>query len=108
LETILSFLLITSTFTMTSFQSCVRRPLEDVPVNENVTFDKHIQPITSTICVKCHSQGLKDFSKYDNAYLYRTAIRTKVAVDRTMPVGEYLSDQDRALFRDWVDQGGKK
>lgn len=93
---------------MISIQSCNRQPLADIPVTPNVTFDKDIRPLTSTICIKCHSQGSKDFSNYKNAYSFRYAIYDRVVVTRMMPLGIAMDDKDRALIRDWVNQGGLK
>lgn len=93
---------------MVSIQSCNRQPLADIPVTPGVTFDKHIRPITSQVCIKCHSQGSKDFSNYKHAYSFRYTIYDRVVVSRTMPQGIAMDDKDRALFRDWVNQGGSK
>lgn len=108
MRTVASVLLIALVgFTM--IQGCVDRiPLKDIPVTEDVSFETHIAPITRSVCILCHSQGSKDFTQYRNAYVMRQTIYRRVVVERTMPVGAYLSDQDRALFRDWVNQGGKK
>lgn len=108
MQTVLSVFMILSTTAMLSLQACNRKPLPEVPVTENVTFDEHIRPITSTVCIKCHSSGSRDYSQYKNAFSMRYSIRQRVVVDKTMPLGQYLSEKDRALFRDWVDQGGKR
>lgn len=108
IQTVLNLSLILSTASLITLRSCDRKPLEDVPETLNVSFETHIHPITSTICIKCHSQGSKNFSVYKNAYRDRFSIRNRVVVDKTMPMGIYLSDKDRALFRDWIDQGGKE
>jgi hypothetical protein len=108
MESLLSLTLILSTTMFLSMNSCGTPPLPNVPATPNVSFEKDIQPITSTVCIKCHSQGRNDFSQYHNAFLNRYAIRQRVAVERSMPLGIYLDDKDRALFRDWVDQGAKR
>lgn len=90
-------------------QGCVNRiPLEDIPVTENVSFEEHIAPFTRTVCVSCHSQGSRDFTQYRNAYVLRHTIYRRVVIEKNMPLGQYMSDRDRALFRDWVNQGGKQ
>lgn len=89
-------------------RGCERIALEEIPVIPNVTFDEHIKPITSKVCIECHSQGSSDYSRYKNAYMMRYFIYKKVAVEKSMPLGKYLSDEDRALFRDWFNQGSIK
>lgn len=89
-------------------QNCSSKVLPNIPVTQNVTFEKDILPITSTVCIDCHRDGVRDLREYKNAYSFRFSIRTRVAVDKTMPLGKELSDKQRALFRDWVDQGGSK
>ncbi len=108
IEGLLSVTLIVSTSLFVALSSCDRVPLADVPVTKDVTFDKYIRPITSTVCIECHSQGSRDFSQYNNAFSYKYAIYQRVVVDKSMPRNKYLSEQDRALFRDWVNQGAKK
>jgi len=93
---------------MLGVQSCKRNPFPDVPVTQNVTFDKHIKPITSTVCIDCHSSGSRDYSRYQNAYFARYSIQRVVVHEKSMPLGRYMSDETRALFRDWIDQGANK
>lgn len=108
IQLVASLTVVASLTAMMSLQSCNRQPLPDQPVTLNVTFDKDIKPITSTVCIKCHSTGNRDFSEYHNAFQLRYTIYSKVVLERTMPFGMYMSNQDRALFRDWVNQGGNK
>lgn len=108
MQTLISLSLILSTSLLFLTRSCDQKPLADVPETLNVSFEKHIQPITSKVCIKCHSQGSRNYSDYRNAYRTRLTIRQRVVVDKSMPIGEYLNDKDRALFRDWVDQGGNR
>lgn len=108
MQTLLSFSLILSTAALMGVQACSRRPIPEVPVTPDVSFETHIRPITSTVCIKCHTGKNNDFSQYKTAFAKRYRIKDRVVVDRTMPMGMYLSEQDRALFRDWVDQGAKE
>ncbi len=109
MRTLVSLLMMASLSTLVVLQACkMHEPFKDVPVTKDVTFEKHIKPITSTVCISCHSQGSRDYSSYRNAFRMRQSIYQRVVVDRTMPAGKYLSDEDRALFRDWVNQGGNQ
>lgn len=108
IQSVASLIVIGVLSVMVGLQACNRTSLPEVPVTENVTFENHIKPITSTVCIECHNGRFRDYSNYNNAFSVRYAIHQKVVVDKTMPLGKYLSDRDRALFRDWVNQGGKK
>lgn len=103
-----SLVLIATTTFVFSMQAYDREPLSNIPVVENVSFETHIQPITSSVCISCHSQGSKDWSSYLNAYRNRYQIYQSVVINRTMPESKFLSDKDRALFRDWYNQGSPR
>lgn len=92
---------------MIFLQACEHGTLPDIPVTKNVTFIKDIKPITSNVCIKCHNGKSNDYSNYYNAYFNRYRIMDLVVNQKTMPQGEYMSDQQRALFRDWVNQGAR-
>jgi uncharacterized membrane protein len=108
MKTIATLFMISSFMVMFFLDGCKRPDLKDVPVTQNVTFEKDIKPITSTVCISCHSSGKNDWSRYTNAYWARYTIERKVVKERSMPMGTYMSDKDRALFRDWVNQGAKR
>ena len=108
IQTLISVSAILSTSLFLGLESCQRKPLQDIPVTENVSFETHIRPITSSVCISCHSQGSRDYSRYQNAFMWRHSIYNRVVVSKTMPLGKPMTDEDRALFRDWVDQGANK
>lgn len=81
---------------------------KSVPVVQNVTFNKNIRPITSTVCFQCHQTDKDNWSIYSTAFNNREKIYRKVVVERTMPFGKFMSEHDRSLFRDWVKQGAKQ
>lgn len=108
MNTVASIALMVSLGVALVTQSCTHRPLDEVPVTPNVSFEKDIKPITSTVCISCHSSGALDWSQYHNAFVRRYSIYQRVVVSKDMPMGKFLDEKDRALFRDWVDQGGQK
>lgn len=108
MRTVATAVLISCIGTMLFLQACNREYFKEIPVTKDVTFEKHIRPITSTVCISCHSSGSRDYSRYSNAYMMRHSLFQRIVVDKSMPMGKYLSDEDRALFRDWVNQGGQK
>jgi uncharacterized membrane protein len=77
-------------------------------VKEGVTFTKDILPITSTSCAKCHFEDERDYRVYTNAYNRRQLIYQRVYIEKSMPLGSTLTDEQRALFRDWYNQGSKE
>ncbi len=79
-----------------------------VTVTTNVTFNDQIKPITSTVCISCHNDGIRDYSIYENAYNRRQLIYQRVVIDKSMPAGKTLTNEQRALFRDWYNQGSKE
>lgn len=86
--------------------SCSDKPKFEV--KENVTFTKDILPITSTICASCHFEDERDYRVYSNAFNRRQLIYQRVYIEKTMPLGNTLTEEQRALFRDWYNQGSKQ
>lgn len=105
MKTLVNLVLIGTICTFLFLQANDRLPFNDIPKVEDVTFEKNIKPIIKEVCVKCHSQGDSDFTRYRNSYFLRYTIYRKVVIEKNMPIGMYLDDKDRALFRDWINQG---
>jgi hypothetical protein len=91
--------------TMLGLDACNRKPFENIPVTPNVTFEKNIKPITSTVCISCHNWKNNDWSNYKDAFDHRFQIYQRTVVIRDMPMGKFMDEKDRALFRDWFNQG---
>lgn len=80
--------------------SCVKiSPPLIVP--EKVTFTD-LKPIIARRCIGCHNWT------YESAYAKRNLIFNKVVIQRTMPMNGYLTDQERYMFAQWVQQGGSQ
>ncbi len=88
------------------------------------TYYASVAPIIASECRSCHlAGGIAPFAleTYDQAYAYRSLIRSAVA-ERTMPPwggddsgrcqtfqdDKYLSDDEVATIVDWVDGGAKE
>lgn len=72
-----------------------------------VTWDAWGQGFFLTWCTSCHSRAATDrhgapdgvdFDTWEDVQTWRSAIRTRVLDEATMPVGGGLYDEDRALL----------
>ncbi len=79
--------------------------------NEDLSFAEDIKPLIIKRCAPCHTGSyrmLPNFIKYKKAFMYRSSIRERVWVLRTMPLSGKMEESERKTIKDWVDQGGKK
>ena len=88
-------------------EDTARRSDVGVTAPQVVTF-KDVEPIFAVNCLGCHSQGDRDWTKYENAKREKDKIRARVWDNRTMPLGRAMSEYERELIRDWVDGGAVK
>ena len=73
-----------------------------------VSFKTQILPMLKTNCVSCHGPTEQSFGVRVDTYEYVTNSLdsvTEMLVGGGMPPTGPLSDTDRQLFQDWVDQG---
>jgi hypothetical protein len=73
-----------------------------------VSFKTQILPMLKANCVNCHGPTQQNFGVRVDTYEYVTNSLDSVAqmlVGGAMPPTGPLSDSDRQLFQDWVDQG---
>jgi mono/diheme cytochrome c family protein len=73
-----------------------------------VSYKTQIAPLLKTNCVSCHgptnqNSGIR-VDTYANLSKNLTDV-TDVLVNGAMPMSGALSDADRQMFQDWVDQG---
>lgn len=88
-------------------QSYERVHIKEISETPEVSFEVHIKPIMIRACAECHS-GFSDWTVYKNSADHRYQIYEKIVVEKSMPIGKEMNDEDRALFRDWVNQGSKR
>ena len=105
---LLKLVVSTGVLSFVVFQACNTRPIPNVKETPDVRFETRIKPITSRVCSKCHNKWYNDLTNYDIAFSKRYPIYQRVAIDKSMPLGMKMDDEDRALFRDWYLQGSKK
>lgn len=87
----------------------------DAGVEGDVTYTGQVAPILDANCIRCHASDKQgagrngapvgfDYDTYDDAVA--TAARAKAQIQSgSMPVGGNLTDEEKALFQAWVDQG---
>lgn len=75
-----------------------------------LTYTKDIYPIFKNRCSLCHNDNWADHNwlNYDIAYKNREKIKNRVWIKRDMPASGTISDKEREMVKDWVDEGAKK
>lgn len=76
-----------------------------------ITFSGNILPIFEQRCSQCHNaQAMPDrnWLDYDTAYKFRYEIKDRVYNLRTMPMTGTMTDAEREIVKEWVDEGAKK
>lgn len=76
-----------------------------------LTFEKDILPIVQVRCTSCHNpnSGLPFWEQYPVIFEKRDRVRQRVFVDRSMPLNNStgMTDHERQIFADWIDQGAQ-
>lgn len=72
------------------------------------TYTKDIKPIFKNRCSQCHDY-LKDknWQLYQDAFRHKDKIKEKM-LDKTMPMGQTMPQDERDLIVKWVDMGSKE
>lgn len=78
-----------------------------------VTYYRDIQPLFQKMCSTCHGQGspLGDWQNYEVVLARKDRMIDRVVVKKDMPLGQPMSDAERALVQQWIQLGapmGKK
>ncbi|MCM2278127.1 MAG: hypothetical protein NDJ89_08625 [Oligoflexia bacterium] len=73
---------------------------------EGPTYMKDIRPIIVEKCKSCHpGVGPGDWLDFKQVKARAELIKFKVYVNKSMPMGGTMTDEQRKLFADWVDLG---
>ena len=76
--------------------------------SNRLTYSVDIRPIFQQRCIQCHNSGPLNWMEYENAFRYKDQIRDRVWNNRSMPPGGFITEQERLLIRNWVDQGANR
>ena len=83
-------------------------PTSPTPNPQIISFTGQIQSLFRTKCSMCHGAGRanpKDWTDYATAYSNRDLIDRRVWVNRDMPLGGGLTDQERSEVHQWIAAG---
>jgi len=84
------------------------------PINTNpaVFYNKDVKPIFEKRCAGCHNGATRstNWLQYSMAYEWRELIKTRVYIYKDMPYGRFppMPDDERAIVKDWVEQGARE
>jgi uncharacterized membrane protein len=82
------------------------------PTDGDVTFKKEIRPIFEKRCAQCHNARWpdKNWLDYTRAKQHADRIKMRVWIQKNMPPGNFsgMTEDERKLVRDWVDNGAKE
>ena len=103
------FILVTTSCEFNNAQELYGNEI-DVPTE--VSYSNDVFPIIQMSCAttECHSQGgfaNGIFENYDGlkAKVENGSLRQRVLVDKDMPLGGSLSDEELAILEAWIDNG---
>ncbi|MEL7118326.1 MAG: hypothetical protein AAFO07_02765 [Bacteroidota bacterium] len=100
-----------------TIDSYVIMPAEDIQIEATfeeiiqlISFSQQVFPLIKRNCnsSSCHSAKSRDYplSTYDEVYSSRDGIKSFV-LDRSMPIGRTLKQEEIDLIVGWIDQGAK-
>ncbi|WP_299896499.1 cytochrome c [uncultured Aquimarina sp.] len=75
--------------------------------DDEISFSSDIKPIINNDCIRCHGGSgnqAPDLTTFENISNNANRVRREV-VNRTMPLGGSLSNNEIELIRCWIDNG---
>ena len=79
-------------------------------LQDEITYEAHIKPILAAKCTTCHSDppvagAPNAFVTYETAKAAGDRIRVRAVIEKNMPLGAPLPDDEIALIDTWVQSG---
>lgn len=77
------------------------------------SYETDAKPIFKNRCIICHTAQMtpdKDWMNYDIAFAKKDLIKKRVWILKDMPQGNAtgMTDSEREVIKNWVDEGGQK
>ena len=72
----------------------------------DVSYEKDVKPIIGQHCVRCHSDGIRNWMIYENAKKFMKPIYERSVINKDMPVDAPLPEYEQAVLKYWYEQGG--
>lgn len=72
-----------------------------------ITFEQNIKPLFKEKCSLCHNaaSALPNLLNYDVAFEKKDRLVDRVYLKRDMPLVAFMTDEERTLVKQWVDDG---
>ena len=79
---------------------------QDSKCNSEISFSNDVQPIINDRCIGCHMQGANPplLTNFANIKSSAASVQTQV-VNRTMPIGSTLTNDQIELIDCWIKNG---
>lgn len=85
--------------------------LSYIILSSEITYTRDAKPLFQKYCAQCHNAGWpdKNWLNYDTAKENALKIKERVYTLKNMPLGlSSITDSEREVIKQWVDQGAKK
>lgn len=76
-----------------------------------LSYQSDIKPIFIKRCAACHNENWpdKNWLNYQTAFKNRILIKQRTSILKNMPpAGMEITDKERKIIQQWVDQGAKE
>ena len=80
--------------------------------NSGTTYTKDAKPIFEKHCSQCHNANWpdKNWLDYETAKKNKDKIKDRAVLQKSMPPGNptNMTDKERDILKQWIDEGAKK